>query len=29
MRDAVKEKVEKNEKREIFCPLYRTGKKML
>ena len=29
VRDAVKERVERNERGEIFCPPYRTGKKML
>jgi len=29
VRDVVKERVERNEKGEIFCLLYRTGKKML
>jgi len=28
VRDAVKERVERNEKGEIFCPPCRTGKKM-
>jgi len=28
VRDAVKEEVERNKKEEIFCPPYRTGKKM-
>ena len=29
VRDAVKERVERNERGEIFCPSCRTGKKTL